>query len=286
MYKCRCGKEFDNKKSFIGHRGRCQIHIGWINSILTIDFLWDEYIEKEKSLPELEEQTGISARTIYNRLKKLNLNRSVKESCHVGNKEKKRRNTCMKRYGSPHNFCRNHPSRKKWEAELKEKEGIVNVFQREEVKQKIKSTLLEKYGVESSACITSSRGKNSYSKIHRSVVKALKKENININIEKKLPKENGYYYSFDIVVEPDILIEVNGDYWHGNPAIYKPTDIILKGSSRDCTVQEKWDYDAIKLQVAKDHGYKVIIIWESDWQNNKGKEIQRIKDEISKNYKN
>jgi hypothetical protein len=47
--------------------------------------------------------------------------------------------------GTPHNFSKESFSRKKWEDRLLQKEGIINVFQREDVKQKIKNTISEKY---------------------------------------------------------------------------------------------------------------------------------------------
>ncbi len=63
----------------------------------------------------------------------------------------RRRATNVVRYGSEHNFCKEHPSRKEWEQRLFEEEGITNVFQREEVKDKIIETCLDRYGVDSAA---------------------------------------------------------------------------------------------------------------------------------------
>ena len=51
--------------------------------------------------------------------------------------------------GTKHNFHKNSKSRINWENNLLENEGIVNIFQREDVKKKIKETILEKYGVDS-----------------------------------------------------------------------------------------------------------------------------------------
>jgi hypothetical protein len=36
-------------------------------------------------------------------------------------------------------------------------------------------------------------------------------------------------------------------------------------------MQEIWDYEKIKLNLAKKHGYKVFIVWESEYKNNKKK---------------
>lgn len=54
----------------------------------------------------------------------------------------------LKSCGTTHNFFKNSSSRKEWEARLLKDDGITNVFQREDVKQKSKKTLNKKYGVD------------------------------------------------------------------------------------------------------------------------------------------
>lgn len=54
----------------------------------------------------------------------------------------------LKSCGTEHNFSKNSSSRIKWENELKENFGVINVFQKEEVKLKIKKSLMIKYNVE------------------------------------------------------------------------------------------------------------------------------------------
>ena len=50
--------------------------------------------------------------------------------------------------GTPHNFCKNSKSRKKWEQKLLDEEGIINVFQRKSVKEQIKETISKRYSDE------------------------------------------------------------------------------------------------------------------------------------------
>lgn len=52
----------------------------------------------------------------------------------------------IKSCGKPHNFQKGSKSRNKWESRLMEEDGISNVFQRSDVKDKIKNTMEEKYG--------------------------------------------------------------------------------------------------------------------------------------------
>ena len=59
-----------------------------------------------------------------------------------------RKKSWRKSCGAEHNFSKNSSSRKQWETRLKTEEGIDNVFQREEVKEKSKKTHLKKIGVD------------------------------------------------------------------------------------------------------------------------------------------
>lgn len=59
-----------------------------------------------------------------------------------------RKQSWIKTCGSEHNFSKNSSSRKKWEKKLLEKEGITNVWQREEVKEKCKNSYFKNLGVD------------------------------------------------------------------------------------------------------------------------------------------
>jgi hypothetical protein len=73
---------------------------------------------------------------------------------------------------------------------------------------------------------------------------------------------NGKTYVFDIYIPSlSLLIEVNGDYWHMNPAKYSADYV---DSSRNTTAQGIWDADARKREAGKTAGFRVITLWESD----------------------
>jgi very-short-patch-repair endonuclease len=69
----------------------------------------------------------------------------------------------------------------------------------------------------------------------------------------------------------NVLVEVDGDYWHGNPKIYsKLNEIQLKQKERDIKNE----------QLAKENGFIVLRFWESDILNNKNiivKELMKVK---------
>jgi very-short-patch-repair endonuclease len=60
-----------------------------------------------------------------------------------------------------------------------------------------------------------------------------------------------------------IIVEVNGDYVHANPAKYKATDRIVMEFNR-YTAAEKWAADALRTERLRAAGYRVLVAWESD----------------------
>lgn len=70
-----------------------------------------------------------------------------------------------------------------------------------------------------------------------------------------------YQYDFRIL-DTNIIIEVQGDFWHANPEIYpdrsklRPRQIF------------KIERDKIKLQYALDKGWKILYIWEAQINRN------------------
>jgi hypothetical protein len=81
--------------------------------------------------------------------------------------------------------------------------------------------------------------------------------------------------SFDIFVkDKNLLLEFNGTYWHADPRIYNPNDIISK---RKILAKEKWKFDEKKISIAINAGYNIKTIWQLDWDNNINK-IDFLKD--------
>ena len=67
---------------------------------------------------------------------------------------------------------------------------------------------------------------------------------------------------FDIhIPSMNLLIEVNGDYWHYNPEKY---DGDFYDKSRNIIVKDKWAKDKEKLVNAQAEGYNTIVLWETE----------------------
>jgi len=70
------------------------------------------------------------------------------------------------------------------------------------------------------------------------------------------------------ILNTNILIEVDGDYWHGNPKIYS------KLSKRQ---EENKQRDIIKEQLVEENKYILLRFWQSDILKNKEKIIEDLK---------
>lgn len=78
------------------------------------------------------------------------------------------------------------------------------------------------------------------------------------------------YVVYDIK-HKDCIIEFNGDYWHANPKIYADTAIIRGKSAKE--IRER---DRLKLKTVEDQGFKTLVIWESDFLNDKQQIIDKV----------
>lgn len=61
------------------------------------------------------------------------------------------------------------------------------------------------------------------------------------------------------------IIEFYGDYWHGNPAKYLPTDLVRDGRRGMVTVADKTARDNNRVEELRAAGYSVLIVWENDY---------------------
>ena len=84
----------------------------------------------------------------------------------------------------------------------------------------------------------------------------------NIEYEKQKPVKR---YKCDFYIPAyNLIVEIDGDYWHANPKKYKANDII--GPSKK-TAKKIWEYDKTKTQDILNEGYRVLRYWSSDLKN-------------------
>lgn len=69
------------------------------------------------------------------------------------------------------------------------------------------------------------------------------------------------------------IIEYNGDYWHCNPKKYNG-DFYVKQAN--CTATKIWERDALKTLTAKNRGFDVFTVWESEYDDDSDRIIEDI----------
>lgn len=153
------------------------------------------------------------------------------------------KNICIEKYGTEKGFIIWQTRQDKWQATLNAKSN--------EEKARINRLKLSK-GITVSAA-------------EHFIFNEITKLNIFATQQFTLFSNNKKQYVYDIVVGNKI-IEYNGDFWHCNPAIYDKDFINTRTKIK---ASDKWAADSKKIQFAKDRGYEVLVIWESNFKQNK-----------------
>ena len=109
------------------------------------------------------------------------------------------------------------------------------------------------------------------SKGHWEVERILKK--IGYNVTNEFLIEDKPYDMY--VPNLNLIIEYYGDRWHYHKSKY-PADFY--DHVKNQFAWQKWHKDKNKINVAKQKGYGVIIIWQYDWKrlSNKRRHVEKI----------
>ena len=163
--------------------------------------------------------------------------------------KRKRKETMIERYGLPHNWVGNYGKRKCDET-TKEKYGKTSVEMLMEYSHY--------YGK-----------KTDIEKIFEKILEELEiPYQCKFRIYDK-EKVNFWYREYDfLIMDTNILVEVDGDYWHGNENIFE-----------EITEQQKivQNQDIVKENFAKSNGYDIIRFWGTDIKRNSHEVKNKIK---------
>lgn len=86
-------------------------------------------------------------------------------------------------------------------------------------------------------------------------------------------KDIGRFYDF-FIPKSNLIIEVDGDYWHGNPEKYDDSEL----KRHQIRAQRVDEY---KNKWALLHGIPILRIWESDIRKNPKKVMKILKEEFN-----
>lgn len=267
------------------------------------DQLIKEYTNS--SLPEIRDKYGIDFKSTIFLLEYFNIKkRNISESANLIS-VKKYKKTCKKKYGVDNISKVEKIKKLKKETSIKNY-GVDNIWKHPDYSKWIEESFISKYNLTKNEYL-SMIGKINWNKktekekidyLNNSFfsVDSIKKvggysisnlENriskvlnyLNLNYEKqfviKTSKRTWKIYDF-LLKDYNIIIEVNGDYWHANPHIYTFNDNINYPWGK-IKAKDVWNRDKKKKKIAENKGYKVIYIWESEMKkiksNNKLVEI-------------
>jgi G:T-mismatch repair DNA endonuclease (very short patch repair protein) len=102
------------------------------------------------------------------------------------------------------------------------------------------------------------------SKLQKEITQELRNILSTDEIKTKTTIRIGDKWFFPDIMYNSIIIEVYGNYWHANPNIYKENDLIKHEYAKDI-----WTRNKNRIIELEDNGYKVLVIWEQDWKDNK-----------------
>jgi len=107
---------------------------------------------------------------------------------------------------------------------------------------------------------------------HKIICEYLDGKNIKFETEKFIKP-----YYVDIFIEHNKIIEIYGDYWHGNPKIYKEGEILYFPNGK-ILIEDQWERDKKRIKYLENLGFKTLILWEDEIHNN----FSLVKEEIKK----
>lgn len=254
--------------------------------------LRDLYIDKLYSLPMFNSEFGIDSKSLTFLLDYFNIERrGISESaCKISTEKYKK--TVLDRYGVDNVSKLEHIKQKKRNTIL-HNYGVDNIWKHPSYYKLCETAIYEKYNMTLSE-FRSLKSKNVWKQ--KSPSERIEWLNSSIHHPNTIRKSGGYTISsletrvssildellvsyetqfyikdhnakcklYDFHIKnTNILIEVQGDFWHANPKIYKQSDELIFPSGR-ITVRDIHSRDVYKFDIAYKNGYVVKYIWESD----------------------
>jgi G:T-mismatch repair DNA endonuclease (very short patch repair protein) len=142
-------------------------------------------------------------------------------------------------------------------------------------KNKRRRTLKKKYGVTRSLLLATKT-----SKPQQEITETIRSMFPELTVFENFPilKKRGCYKADILLKEINVIIEFNGTYWHCDPRFYK-NDYFNK--RKKLKAEKIWRYDSIRKEHLESLGYRVIVIWEHDYNNSREDTLKILKEDIN-----
>jgi hypothetical protein len=97
------------------------------------------------------------------------------------------------------------------------------------------------------------------------------------NKEYYISRKSFGFFSYDFTDKNRMkIIEYNGDRYHANPNLFESNDYPHPYYKEDGpTAKEIWKRDNLKISLAKNDGFDVLVIWDSEYRKDKNKTIKK-----------
>lgn len=254
------------------------------------------YLQDSFSLPDFKKLYGFSYAITLFLLDWFNIpKRSLKDAVNLDKKLEKCKQTCVAKYGVE-NVSQLTDVKEKKKDTFMEHYGVDNIRKYKPFYDWLDNYMLENFGTKRTGIAIDPPEKHSEKKKKwwaslpkeekekkvTSIVKNLHSKGGTSNLELKIAKsldnlkidyERHFYINrkqYDFYIKKfNLLIEVNGDFWHANPVNYKENDKLNFGKGKIVTAKELWEKDLKKKKLAESSGHSILYIWENEIKSNK-----------------
>lgn len=269
IYTCKENKEIINKDDIKYE------YIVFNYGKEIINMIINDYINLS-SLPMLKEKYCIDFKTILFVLKSNKVKiRNSSESNLLITKEKSKK-TCIKKFGVDNASKSDIIKQKKKNTFLKHY-GVDNIWKTKDYVRNIWKNYTEERKQEIIRNVYASINKNkeSGSKIEKRIASILDDMNLSYCRQFFI---NGSRHPYDFrISNSNILIEVNGKWWHADPRYYKEDDIVKQpGKKYNLKAKDIWDKDKKNIDFALKNDFIVVTLWEDDIINKNDCELMKF----------
>lgn len=208
--------------------------------------------------------------------------RGLKESANSSVCRNKCRTTCENIYGEGiTNVSQAQEVKKKKAETFTEHYGVDNIWKTKEFTEWMNDFMMKKYGKLRMSgwdyANDDEREEMNKKRFKTKVANGFYDSMLEERVERIL-KENSiryqrcfwlFHHPYDFIVGDHILLEINGDYWHANPKLYKASDILREG----VTAQDIWNRDKKFRDCIEGSKFSIIYLWEYDMKKMTDEEI-------------
>lgn len=147
---------------------------------------------------------------------------------------------------------------KKRKETMLERYGVDNVSKLPETINKRDKTCLEKYGKTSIEIVRQHLCSGKNTNIELKISKLLMENGVKFETQYEIYYIENKFKSYDFYLPKyNLLIEADGDYWHGNP-------IKFNKESLNEVQLKNIENDKLKNKIASENGYNLVRFWECD----------------------